>query len=95
MSIIDYIPHGKQNAVRLDSLVKQTGTPPREVRREIERIRHTTAVINSQDGKGYYRPNLPDDAFELARYIAQEEHRAKKIFYNLRGAKKALSQRGD
>jgi len=89
MNIIDYIPKGKDNAITREELVKLTGFTDRIIREQISQARRDTAIINNQDGRGYYKPS---DREEIERYIKQESSRAKSIFWCLRGAKKALKE---
>jgi len=85
MNIVDYIPVGKENAITGEKLRMITGLTDRKLRNEIAIARRETCILNMQDGKGYF---LPSNKEEVARYIHQEEHRAKSIFVNLNGAKK-------
>lgn len=85
MKIIDYIPFGAENAITREQLSKVTGLNDSAMRHEIAIARRETCIINLQDGRGYYQPTSIE---EVDRFIAQEEHRARSIFYNLNGAKK-------
>ena len=89
MNIVDYIPRGKEHAISRQKLAEITGLNDSAMRKEIAKARRDTCIINFQNGKGYYRPT---DKAEVERYIRQEEHRAKSIFYNLQGAKNYLNQ---
>jgi len=60
-SILDYIPFGKENAIARADLCKLSGLRDRDMRRAIEAARKHSAVLNSQDGNGYYQP-LPEEA---------------------------------
>ncbi len=93
MNIVDYIPYGKENAIQRDALVLLTGVKDRTVRKAISKARRTTPILNMQEGNGYYRPTK-DDAMELRRYVAQEERRAKSIFFSLRAARQAVKRLG-
>jgi hypothetical protein len=84
--MIEHIPFGRNNAVTRKYLCMVTGMDDRTVRNLIARERRYTPILNSQDGKGYYQPTL-DDAEEVKDFIRQESHRAKSIFYALKGAK--------
>lgn len=86
--IEEYIPYGRNNAVKRADLVSMIGASDRLVRRMIEDARQSgVVIINMQDGRGYYRPEKRED---LEYYIRQEEGRAKSIHRNLKAAKKAL-----
>jgi len=77
MSILDYIPTGKDNAVTRAQLCAQTGLGDRAVRKLIEIARVEGAVIvNHQDGKGYY---ISDDPKDIRRQIATNNSRAMSI----------------
>ncbi len=89
ISIIDYIPRGKENAISREKLSQITGLSDRKMRQEIANARRDTCIINNQDNKGYY---IPDNKEEVRRYIKQEEHRAKSIFTNLGGARNYLNK---
>lgn len=85
MNIIDYIPRGRENAISRQRLAQITGLTDNKMRELIRKARRETVIINLQDGRGYYQPTTIE---EVDRFIAQEEHRAKSIFYALNGAKK-------
>lgn len=85
MNIVDFIPVGKENAIPRAKLRQLTGLKDSVMRGEIAKARRETCIINLQDGRGYYRPTTIE---EVDRYIAQEEHRATSIFFNLNGARK-------
>lgn len=89
MNIVDFIPVGKENAITGERLRQMTGLTDRKLRNEIAIARRETCIINNQDGRGYYQPSNKE---EVARYIYQEEHRAKSIFYALNGAKKYYAE---
>ena len=89
MNIADFIPVGKDNAISRSQLVKLTGLSDRIVRDMIALGRRNTAILNLQNGAGYYIPSESDRA-DIERYVRQEEARAKSIFWSLRGAKTAL-----
>lgn len=93
MDILDYIPYGKENAIRRGSLVLLTGMNDRGVREAISKARRNTPILNMQDGSGYYRPTK-EELPELRRYVAQEEKRAKSVFYSLKSARDAAKRLG-
>lgn len=94
MNIADFIPVGKENAISRNQLVISTGLSDRIVRDMIALERRNTAILNLQNGAGYYIPSASEKA-DLKRYIKQEESRAKSIFWSLRGAKTALRKCGN
>ena len=94
MNITDFIPVGKDNAISRSQLVKLTGLSDRIIRDMIALERRNTAILNLQNGAGYYIPSESEKA-DLERFIKQEEARAKSIFWSLRGAKSALRKCGN
>ena len=94
MNIADFIPVGKDNAISRSQLVKLTGLSDRIIRDMIALERRNTAILNLQNGAGYYIPSESEKA-DLERFIKQEEARAKSIFWSLRGAKSALRKCGN
>lgn len=94
MNISEFIPVGKENAISRSQLVKLTGLSDRIVRDMIALERRNTAILNLQNGAGYYIPSESDRA-DIERYVRQEEARAKSIFWSLRGAKTALRKCGN
>ena len=87
-TILQLIGNGEDNAVHLSELIKHTGLHNREVRKCIEQLRRSGEVIISSTN-GYFRPETPA---ELKRYINQETHRAKSIFYTLKNARQMMKQ---
>lgn len=90
-NIEEFIPFGSKNSVTRGQLCSLTGMSDRKVRREISLARRRTPILNLQDGNGYYRPR-EDDVLELSRFIKQEEHRAKMVFWSLKSARDTLKQ---
>ncbi len=84
------IPTGRENAISTAVLMEKAGySDIRKVRQDIRILRIDGEVILSttQKGGGYYRPK---DKAELQRFIRQEEHRAKSVFYALKAARRLL-----
>lgn len=74
MEIIQYIGHGKENAVKRETLVQLTGLTDRKVRQEIENARHGgTIIINNQDGRGYF---IPTDIEDIEKQYRANKRRA-------------------
>ena len=70
MSIIDYIPNGKENKISRDSLVMCTGMPDRSVRRLISAARaEGHAIVGDPDG-GYYMAETEADVSLLLGELA-------------------------
>lgn len=78
MSVLDYIPYGKNNAISRERLAQLSGMGDRWMRKEIERLRSEGHVIlSSSHGKGYWRS---DDASEIGRYIAENKSRIRMLY---------------
>lgn len=88
MNIADFIPVGRQNAVTREELRKLTGLNDRQIREMISQARRETPII-SLDNKGYFIPS-EDEKADVEKWIKQEEHRAKSIFWSMAGAKKFI-----
>jgi glycerol-3-phosphate O-acyltransferase len=89
MNIIDYIPTGQCNAISRKQLCNITGLPDRVMRHEIEKVRQDYAILNAQDGSGYFRP-AEGEAYLTERWLKQERSREKSVREATRGAEKAL-----
>lgn len=89
INIVEYIPYGQANAITRRRLCRLTGLPDREVRELIGVARNKTAIINLQNGGGYFRP-LPEERRLVERWMAQEKRRAKRVFWSLKGARDFL-----
>lgn len=76
MTIIDFIPTGRANAITADELAARTGTSKREVRKQILHARcNGEPICSSSDSGnlcGYY---LPLDAAEAQIYYRQQRSR--------------------
>lgn len=87
-TILDMLKTGERNAVHLKSIMKKTELKNRGVRKCIEHLRRSGTVIISNKN-GYFKPETPE---ELQKYINQEEHRAKSVFYTLKNARQLMKQ---
>lgn len=96
INILDYIPTGKENAVTREWLSNTTGLEDRMVRDSIAKARREMPILNMQDGKGYFIPDMNNEEERslLKQYVMQEENRGKMIFWSLRGARKTLRNCG-
>ena len=90
MTIIDYIPYGKDNAISRKQLCNLSGLPDRVMRKEIEKARQEYAILNAQDGSGYFRPTDEEKAL-VERWLRQERSRSKSIDTSTRGAEMFLA----
>lgn len=82
-TILNNIGSGEENAIHLTDLRIKTDLQDRELRKCIEDLRRSGTVITSSP-KGYFKPQ---NRSEVDRYIRQETHRAKSIFYTLKHAR--------
>lgn len=89
MDVLEFIPYGRENAIKRTTLRDLLGVTDREMRNAIAQARKETPIINLQDGKGYYRPK---DKQELSHYIFQEKARAEKILKNVNVACKEYNK---
>ena len=77
MNICDFIPRGRENAIRRADLVARLNLPDRKVREMIETARKDGALIlNDQTGAGYY---ISEDLGELKRQMRSNHNRAMSI----------------
>ena len=58
LNILDYIKIGRENAITRSELSKQIGISDRQVRDLIHYARRDTPILNMQDGKGYFIPDM-------------------------------------
>ena len=59
MTITDFIPYGKENAVSREYLANMTGLDDRTVRELIEKARKDVPIISLK--KGYYLPLVEEE----------------------------------
>lgn len=95
-NILDYIPTGSGNAVERTILRFRTGLKDRQMRKLIHFSRREIPILNMQDSKGYFIPDMNDekDVQLLVRYVLQEESRLKSIGWSLMAARKTLRNCG-
>ena len=93
-TMLDLIPIGKENSIKRKSLAKLCRLDDNTMRAEISKTRKVNradhAILNDQDGVGYYQPIFPDDYDKVVGFIKQEESRAKSIIESLASAKAFL-----
>ena len=89
MNVLEFIPYGRENAIKRQDLRDMLGVSDRDMRELIAQARKETPIINLSDGQGYYRPNEKED---LMRYILQEQARSIKIMKNIRVAIKEYNK---
>lgn len=90
MRISDFIPRGKENAIKRDDLSTALRLPDRMVRQLIEKARKDGALImNDQNGEGYY---ISDDINDLKRQLRRNEHRARSILVQNTRLRKSIKE---
>lgn len=96
MDILDFIPIGSKNARRRKHLRSITGLSDRLLRDAIHKARRKIPILNMQDGRGYFIPDMNDkyDRWLLVKYVRQEERRLKSIGWSLMAARKTLRNCG-
>ena len=90
--ISDYLKFDEP--VSIKELQKLTGLTNRKIRKLIEQERQVQkdfVIVSSASSKGYYKTT---DRQKILGYIAEQTHRARKIFFNLRGANLFLNNEG-
>ena len=94
INITDYIPTGRENAIARSDLARKVGVSDRKVRDLIHFARREVPILNMQDGKGYFKPDMNDETeVKLLRaYYNQENARLKSIGWSLLSARKALKE---
>lgn len=90
MRIEDYIPEGRGNGITRKDLERIVGTD-RQARKMIEDAREHTAIINLQDGEGYYIP-LPEERADVEHWYKAQKSRALRILKTLKGAERWLEE---
>ena len=96
LNILDYIKIGRENAITRSELSKRIGISDRQVRDLIHYARRDTPILNMQDGKGYFIPDMDneEEVLLLEAYVKQENARLKSIGWSLLSARKALKEYG-
>ena len=93
MSILNYIPVGKDKAVTRSQLCAMTGMSDRGVRKLIENARiEGNIIINAQDGAGYY---ISNDAEDIRRQMATNRSRAMSILRQQKLLRRKLDELGN
>lgn len=91
--IIDFIPFGHSNAISRANLRILSGMKDREMRQAIERSNLDGEIIlNMQDGKGYFRPILPDEEMYVRAWIKAEQGRQSAGLRKMMAAAKTLNE---
>jgi len=92
ISIIDYIPHGHDNAVTNRELQDKLQITDRQVREYVEQARREgVIIINLQDGRGYFQT---DDIEYIERQYRQSRSRAMSILVQLKYLRRIMREHG-
>lgn len=96
MTIIDFIPIGRANAITADELAARTGTSKRDVRKQILHARCNGEPIcsSSESGNfgGYY---LPANAEEAQVYYRQQTSRVNSGMRALSAVEAYINERSE
>lgn len=86
---------GKQNAVSRMELGNVTGFRDRMIREAIESLRHTKAILNLDQGDGYYIPESNTQGrHEAALWIRKQNTRMRSMKAATRGAERFIGTIG-
>lgn len=79
LDILTYLNTGSKHAIKRKWLCYKTKLSDRSMRDMLHEARKTIPVINLQNGKGYFIPdmNLDSDRNMLVRWVKQEQSRIK------------------
>lgn len=94
--ILDYIPTGQRNAVTRSELCRRTGLTDRMMRDALHDAKLKTPILNMQDGRGYFIPDMSteSDRLILKKHVRQEENRIKSTEDTLEVERKTLRDYG-
>ena len=87
--ISDLLHKGRNNGLTLQDLVKLTGMDERTIRRRIHVERKSGILIMADCVHGYF---LPEDTYDVRRFIHSMSNRSKEIAAVSRAAEDALSK---
>lgn len=92
VQVLNAIPYGYDNGVSYSDITDCVGSDDRVIRNSFLAIRRYHPIINTQDGKGFFRPRHGNalDISMTQRWLLQEESRAKSILWRMKGAKQFL-----
>lgn len=90
VDILDYIRVGHDRAITRAELSDLTRIDDRTIRDMIHYARRDIPILNMQDGRGYFIPdmNILEERMMLMKYIRQEESRLKSIGWALKTARR-------
>ena len=87
--ISDLLHKGRNNGLTLQDLVKLTGMDERTIRRKIHVERKSGMLIMADCVHGYF---LPEDTYDVRRFIHSMSNRSKEISAVSRAAEDALAK---
>ena len=87
--ISDLLHKGRNNGLTLQDLVKLTGMDERTIRRKIHVERKSGMLIMADCVRGYF---LPEDTYDVRRFIHSMSNRSKEISAVSRAAEDALAK---
>ena len=87
--ISDLLHKGRNNGLTLQDLVKLTGMDERTIRRKIHVERKSGMLIMADCVHGYF---LPEDTYDVRRFIHSMSNRSKEIAAVSRAAEDALAK---
>ena len=87
--ISDLLHKGRNNGLTLQDLVKLTGMDERTIRRKIHVERKSGILIMADCVHGYF---LPEDTYDVRRFIHSMSNRSKEIAAVSRAAEDALAK---
>ena len=94
ISILDFIPEGKSNAIKRSGLATLTGLTDRNIRDAIANSSDREhLIINLGDGRGYFIPT-PDDMNDVLHVYETEHKRAISILERCREMKAWARDKG-
>lgn len=92
-SVVQAIPHGRNNAISRAMLRQQLNVSDREMRRAIEEARQNgTLIISHSDGSGYY---IAEDISEIRAQYWREKSRLKHIYASSKPLRDILKAAGE
>ena len=89
--LLELIPFGHENAVTREEL-ERLYSEDRDTRYEIKKLRAEYAILNMQDGKGYFRPT-EDEGHLVERWIVTNDSRVRECERTADGARKWKQER--
>ena len=94
MTISDFIPVGRANAITADELAARTGTSKRDVRKQILHARcNGEPICSSSENGGFSGYYLPSDAEEAQVYYRQQTSRINSGMRALSAVERFIAER--